>query len=149
MEGKYDYSDNVISQLGDAVVWTAILAAVHQDGVIHEEERAAAIKQAHIRTFSSEEYLQPIYEKLDLHFESDFDRYTAMLPEEYANKEAFIQKKLEEYMDILNEVGPVFTTEFSKSLESFYDKVFNANSTVFQSFAFPLLSAHLDRHKRG
>jgi len=52
-------------------------------------------------------------------------------------------------MDILNEVGPVFTTEFSKSLESFYDKVFNANSTVFQSFAFPLLSAHLDRHKRG
>ena len=37
MEGKYDYSDNVISKLGDAVVWTAILAAVHQDGVIHQE----------------------------------------------------------------------------------------------------------------
>ena len=149
MEGKYDCSVNVISKLGDALVWTAMFAAVHQDGVIHEEASAVAIKQAHFRTFSSEEYLQSIYEKLDLHFESDFDRYSVMLPEEYANKEAIIQKKLEESVDILNEIGPVFTTEFSKCLESFYDKVSNANSTVFQSFAFPLRSNHLDRHKRG
>lgn len=149
MEEIYKYSDEVIAKLGDAIVWTTILAAVHQDGVIHEQERAEAIKQTHIRTFSSEEYLQPIYEKLDLHFERDFDAYTAMLPENYDEKEAFIQKKLEEAMDILKEVGPVFTTEFSKNLESIYDKVFDANSTVFQSFAFPLLSAHLERHKKG
>ncbi len=149
MEDVYEYSDEVIAKLGDAIVWTTILAAIHQDGVINEEERAVAIKQTHVRTFSSAEYLQPIYEKLDLHFERDFDTYTALLPEEYEKKEGFIQKKLEESMDILKEVGPVFTTEFSKNLESIYDKVFNANSTVFQSFAFPLLSAHLDRHKKG
>jgi hypothetical protein len=86
---------------------------------------------------------------LDLHFERDFDAYSAMLPENYNEKEAFIQKKLEDAMDILKEVGPVFTTEFGKNLESIYDKVFDANSTVFQSFAFPLLSAHLERHKKG
>lgn len=149
MEETYEYSDEVIAKLGDAIVWTTILAAIHQDGVINEEERAEAIKQTHIRTFSSEEYLQPIYEKLDLHFERDFDAYSAMLPETYDAKEAFIQKRIEEAMDILNEVGPVFTTEFGRNLESIYDKVFTANSTVFQSFAFPLLSAHIERHKKG
>ncbi len=149
MEETYEYSDEVIAKLGDAIVWTTILAAIHQDGVIDEEERAEAIKQTHIRTFSSEEYLQPIYEKLDLHFERDFDAYSAMLPEAYDAKEAFIQKRIEESMDVLNEVGPVFTTEFGRNLESIYDKVFTANSTVFQSFAFPLLSAHIERHKKG
>jgi hypothetical protein len=44
MEELYNYSDEVIAKLGDAIVWTTILAAVHQDGVIHEEERAVAIK---------------------------------------------------------------------------------------------------------
>jgi hypothetical protein len=144
MEENYDYTAEEYKKLGDAIVWTAILAAVHKDGVIEEEERAEAIKQSHIRCFSTEDYIQPIYEHLDEHFERDFDAYTAMLPAGYDQKEAFIQSKLEASTAILKEMGPVFSAEFSRELQSFFNRVFNANTSVFQSFMFPFISGHLE-----
>ena len=104
----YEYSADVYKKLGDAILWTTILAAVHKDGVIEEEERAEAIKQTHIRSFSTEPYIKPIYEHLDEHFEKDFDTYIKDLPVEYEAKEAYIQAKLADCVAILKDMGPVF-----------------------------------------
>lgn len=149
MEDIYEYSADVYKKLGDAILWTTILAAVHKDGVIEEEERAEAIKQTHIRSFSTEPYIKPIYEHLDEHFEKDFDTYIKDLPVEYEAKEAYIQAKLADCVAILKDMGPVFTAEFSRDLESLFDRVFNANASLFQSFLFPFMTGHIeDKNKR-
>ncbi|MEQ9188735.1 MAG: hypothetical protein RLP15_13455 [Cryomorphaceae bacterium] len=143
MEDTYEFSAEVYKKLGDAILWTTILAAVHKDGVIEEEERAEAIKQTHVRTFSTEPYIQPIYEHLDEHFERDFDAYIKLLPEGYEERESFVKEQLAENLLILEGMGPVFTAEFSRDLESLFDRVFNANSSLFQTFLFPFMSGDL------
>jgi hypothetical protein len=145
MEDAYDYSPEELQKLGDAIVWTTILAAIHQDGVIQESEKAEAIKQTHIRTFSTEDYLKPIYKHLDSHFERDFDAYSAILPSDNDEKEELIKQKLEEALSILPTVGPIFAKKFSNDIRDLYNRVFHANSSVFQYFTLPVLSAHLEK----
>ncbi|GAB4377617.1 MAG: hypothetical protein Kow0075_06390 [Salibacteraceae bacterium] len=145
MEEVYDYTPEELKKLGDAIVWTCILAAVHQDGVIHESEKAEAIKQTHIRSFTAPDYLKPIYKHLDQHFERDFEAYSALLPEDHEQREEFIQTKLQEALSILPSIGPLFTKRFSKDLKDIYNRVFRADSNVFQYFAFPIISAHLEK----
>ena len=149
VQETYEYSSEQYKKLGDAIIWTTLLAAVHKDGKIEEAERAEAIKQTHIRSFSTEDYIKPIYEHLDEHFEKDFDAYSAQLPKEYEAKEVYIQGKLTECMNVLSDMGPVFTAIFSRDLESMFDRVFNANANLFQSLLFPFISGHLeDKNKR-
>lgn len=145
MEDIYDYTEEELKKLGDAIVWTAILGAVHQDGVIQASERAVAIKQAHIRTFSTENYIKPIYKHLEEHFERDFDAYSLTVTGTQEEKEALISSKIEEALSILPSIGPLFTQKFSEDLKSLYNKVFNADSNVFQFFAFPVISSHLEK----
>ena len=51
-------------------------------------------------------------------------------------------------MSILKEMGPVFAAEFSKDLESLFDRVFTANASLVQSFLFPFISGHLEDKNR-
>lgn len=148
MKETYEFEPSQLTKMGDAILWTTILAAVHQDGVIQPEERAEAIKQTHIRSFSTEDYLKPVYEDVDRRFERDFDAYSNALPLDYDEKEVFIKSRLEEAMKVLDELGPVFSAMFSQNLKTLYNRVFNAGSSVFQIFAFPLLSAHLEKNTK-
>ena len=143
MVEAYDYTDGELQKMGDAIVWTTILAAIHNDGIIDETEKAEAVKLTHIRSFNSEPFLKPVYSHLDDHFERDFDAYTATLTGNQEEKEATIQTKLNEALEILPIIGPIYSERFAKSLEGLYLKVFHANSSVFQNFMLPMLTAHL------
>lgn len=145
MGDVYEYTEEEMKKLGDAVVWTTILAAVHADGVIHESEKAEAIKQTHIRTYSTADYLQPIYKHLDDHFERDFDAYVTELSGTQEEKEAYAQKKITESLEILPSIGPLFTERFSKEMADLYNRVFQADSSLFQIFFLPVLTAHLEK----
>lgn len=145
MEPTYDYTPDELRLLGEAIVWTSILAAVHQDGVIQRTERAEAIKQAHIRSFHASDYLRPIYEHLDSHFERDFDKFSSLLPEGQDAMEAFIASRLAESLSMLEALGGAFTQKFNADLRDFYYRIFRVESNAFQFFAFPILSAHLEK----
>lgn len=142
---EYNYTEDQLKQLGDAIVWTAIFAAIHVDGVIDPKEKAEAINIAHIRSFSTADYIKPFYQHLDSHFEKDFDAYSAMIPQgTQEEKESFVEAKIEEALAILPEIGPLFTKYFSDDLKSFFKKVFHADSSVLQSFFMPVLTSHLN-----
>lgn len=145
MEDIYEYTDKELNQLGNAIVWTALLAAIHNDGVIYPTEKAEAIKQTHIRTFSTEDYLKPIYKHLDAHFEADFDAFSKQLTGTSEEQEQYVQQKIEESLAILPEIGPLFTEKFSKGLADFYNRVFRADSSILQVFLLPVLTAHLNK----
>ena len=106
--------------MGDAIVWNTILAATHNDGVIHETEKAEVIKLTHIRSFNSEPFLKPVYSHLDDHFERDFDAYSAILTGNQEEKEATIQTKLIEVLDALLVIGLIDSVRFAKCLECLY-----------------------------
>lgn len=146
MELKYEYNPEAIEKLGNAIIWTSILAAIHSDGVIQPDERVEAIRQTHVRSFTSADYFKPIYLELDDRFEHDFDTFSSSLPEDPEERELFVKNRLAECLSIVGEIGPLFTKLFSEDLESFYDRVFNANSSVFQQFVFPFLSPQIKRH---
>jgi len=146
MDEIYDYTEDQLKNLGAAVVWTALLAAIHFDGIINPEEKAEAIQIAHIRAFSTADYIKPVYMHLDSHFERDFDVYSAMIPSGTQDeKEEYIGEKITEALLVLPEIGPLFTQYFSDDLKSFYNKVFQADSSIFQTFLMPVLSGHLKK----
>ena len=131
--------------MGDAIVWTTILAAIHNDGIIDENEKAEAIKLTHVRASNSEPFLKPVYSHLDEHFERDFDSYTSMLSGNQEEKEAMIQSKLNDALEIMPIIGPIYSERFAKSLEGLYLRVFHANSSVFQNFMLPMLTTQLKK----
>jgi|GEM_PF-407250 len=145
MDQRFKYSDEQLRLLGNAIVWTTVLAAVHNDGVIMPEEKAAAVKQAHFRTFTSDAHLQPIYKRLDSHFEADFDNYSSMLPEGDDAKEEFVKEKLQQSLKGLEGLDKFHGRTFIEELRDLFDRVFKADSSIFQLFAFPIVSAHLDQ----
>ena len=145
MVDAYDYTPEELQKLGDIIVWTTILAASHNDGVIDKSEKAEAIKLTHLRSIISEDYLKPIYSHLDDHFERDFDAYFASLVGTQEEKEAMIQVKMHEALEILPKIGPLFTERFTKNVTDLYNKVFTANSSVFQAFMLPMLTSHLKK----
>ena len=99
MVEAYEYTDEELRKCGDAIVWTTIYAAVHNDGVVDESEKAEAIKQTHVRSFSTEAYLMPIYKHLDANFESLFDAYSSTLTGTLEEKEELIQAKISEALE--------------------------------------------------
>ncbi len=145
MEEAYEYTEEELKKLGDAIVWTTILAAVHVDGVINEHEKAEAIKQTHIRTFSTEDYFKPIYKHLEDHFENDFNRFSAELVGTQKEKEAYAQAKVTEAMEILPLIGPIFTKRFTKEVGDLYNRVFHSDSSLLQIFLLPILTGRLER----
>lgn len=145
MSEVYDYTEEELRKCGDAIVWTTIFAAIHSDGVIHESEKAEAIKQTHIRSFSTADYLKPIYKHLDTHFEADFDKYSNSLSGSQEEKEAIVQENISEALEILPTIGPLFTERFSKDIADLYNSVFHADSSIFQIFMLPVLTAHLQK----
>lgn len=143
---EYEYTEDQLKQLGDAIVWTALLAAIHVDGVINPEEKAEAVSVAHIRSFSAADHIKPFYQHLDSHFEKDFDAFSSMIPDVgQEEKELFIENKIEEALSILPEIGPLFAQYFSDSLQSFFKKVFHADSSILQSFFMPVVASHLKK----
>ncbi len=145
MVEAYEYTDEELRKCGDAIVWTTIYAAVHNDGVVDESEKAEAIKQTHVRSFSTEAYLMPIYKHLDANFESLFDAYSSTLTGTLEEKEELIQAKISEALEILTQIGPLFTERFSKDIADLYNRVFHADSSLFQIFMLPVLTAHLNK----
>ncbi len=94
-----------------------ILAAIHTNGAIDETEKAEALKLTHIRSFNSEPFLKPVYPHLDDYFERNFDVYSAILTGNKEEKEATIQTKLNEALEILSVTGLIYSECFAKRLE--------------------------------
>lgn len=148
MSDIYEYTEEELRGLGDIIIWTTIYAAIHNDGVIQPTEKAVAIRQTHVRAISSEPYLVPIYRHLETHFEADFDRFAAELSGTQDEKEEYIQGKLEKATEILPIIGPLFPERFTRDLGKLYNRVFSADSSIFQLFMMPILTNRLDKFGR-
>jgi hypothetical protein len=63
-------------------------------------------------------------------------------------KKEYIQGKLEKATEILPIIGPLFPERFTRDLGKLYNRVFSADSSIFQLFMMPILTNRLDKFGR-
>lgn len=133
------------SQLLDSPVWIALAAAYAGDGAVGEDEKAEAIKLAHLRRFTAPKSLREFYELVDTQFAQRFHILNLRLPSSIEDKEIYLERQLRRVHDIMLKLDPDVTASLEESLESFYDRVFNSHKSFFQYFALPIITSRLDK----
>jgi hypothetical protein len=133
------------SQLLDSPVWISLAAAYAGDGVVGEDEKAEAIKLAHLRRFTAPKSLREFYELVDMQFAQRFHILELRLPSSAKDKEIYIERQLNRGHDIMLKLDSDVTSSLEESLESFYEHVFNSHKSFFQYFALPIISNRLDK----
>jgi len=139
---KLDQIDRDILLRAPAVV--ALLAAVSDDGEVSESEIAASVKLAHLRTYTSKPILHNYYSKVDEVFEQHFNDILAQLPEEWKEKERFLENRLLNLDPVLLKLDSIYAEELITSLKSFAKHVFKSNSNFLQSFLLPIFTMKMN-----
>lgn len=139
-------TEDELNQLLDTPVWMALLAAYVGDGKVSEDERAEAVKLAHLRTFTSPKSLREFYTLVDERFAARFDLLQKRVPKKHEDSVVFIEAQVKRGHALLLKVDPDLAIDIEESLESFYKHVFNADKSFFQYFALPIFSGKLDKH---
>ena len=139
---KLDPIDRGIILRAPAVV--ALLAAVSDDGIVSEGEKTDAIRLAHLRTYTSKPILHNYYKEVDKCFKDDFDNILAQLPEDWKEKERFLENRLTNLDPVLQKLDSVYAEELITSLKSFAKHVFKSNSNFLQNFLLPIFTIKLN-----
>lgn len=139
---KLDPIDRGIILRAPAVV--ALLAAVSDDGIVSEDEKADAIRLAHLRTYTSKPILHNYYKEVDKCFKDDFDLILSQLPEEWKEKEQFLENRLTNLDPVLQKLDTVYAEELITSLKSFAKHVFKSNSNLLQNFLLPIFTVKMN-----
>ena len=140
-----ELSPEEFSQLLDAPVWISLMAAYAGDGMVSEDEKADAIKLAHLRRFTAPKSLREFYELVDTQFAQRFNILDLRLPSAADDKEIYLQRQLKRVYEIMKKLDTDVAADLEESLESFYEHVFSSHKSFFQYFALPVISSDLDK----
>ncbi len=120
-----------------APVLVSVLAACTKNG-INKEQRADAIKLAHLKTFTANSLLLPFYDEVEKTFEEDFDSIAKKYaPFDEANRDA-LKKEIEKIERVLPKLDHEYATILHKSFDKYAKHVKKAAHSVFQDFIFPI-----------
>lgn len=139
---KLDEIDRNILLRAPAVV--ALLAAVSDDGEVSDSEKAESVKLAHLRTYTSKPILHNYYKEVDKVFEAHFDDIMSQLPEDWKEKERFLENRLLNLDPVLLKLDKVYAEELITSLKSFAKHVFKSNSNFLQNFLLPIFTVKMN-----
>lgn len=139
-------SEDEFNQLLDTPVWLSLLAAYAGDGKVSEDEKAEAVKLAHMRTYSAPKSLREFYKMVDARFELRFEILNNRLPEGSDNIMSYIKPQVQRSHDIILTLDRDVAETLEESLSSFYRHVFKADKSFFQYFALPVVSSRLEKH---
>lgn len=139
---RLDQIDRDILLRAPAIV--ALLAAISDDGEVSENERAEAVKLAHLRTYTSKPILHNYYKEVDQVFETHFEDILKKLPSEWKEKERFLENRLLNLDPVLLKLDKVYADELITSLKSFAKHVFKSNSNFLQNFLLPIFTIKMN-----
>jgi hypothetical protein len=139
---RLDQIDRDILLRAPAIV--ALLAAISDDGEVSENERAEAVKLAHLRTYTSKPILHNYYKEVDQVFETHFEDILNKLPTEWKDKERFLENRLLNLDPVLLKLDKVYADELITSLKSFAKHVFKSNSNFLQNFLLPIFTIKMN-----
>jgi len=110
----------------DAPALITILVA-GADGVIDEQELNWAEKLTHIRSYAEPEELNQYYESVEAAFDLTLENYMSTLPNEQAQRERDISKKLAQLNEVLGRLDNPIAYRLYQSLLSFAKHIAKAS----------------------
>lgn len=140
---RLNEEDRIILLKSPAIV--ALLAAVSDDGIVSEHEKAESIKLSHVRTYSSPDILHNFYVQAEAYFVEAFEEELAKLPEGQKAKEAYLEEKLLELNQVLPKLNQVYAKELIASLKSFAKHIFESDSSVLEYFILPIFMNKIEK----
>lgn len=118
--------------------YISLLAINSKGGAGTEEDRKAAIRFSHIKTFSCHPRLAGFYREADRLFEAHIRQLDEMLPAEKTARETEIKKALGKLDQILLKLGRDYAALLHQSMASFKTHVSQAHHNILEDFIFPL-----------
>ena len=113
-------------QLQEALPLIAILVG-KADGELDVKELDLAKKIAHIRTYSSPEYLKEFYEEVEAQFDALIDKFNTELPEDADSRGQIISDRLSQLNSILGEINPKIGSKLYKGFLRFAKEIAGAS----------------------
>ena len=105
---------------------------------VNETHKNAAIKLAHLRTFTADGILLPYYHQVEKTFKTAFeDAITTYAPFD-ATKRDELKKEISKVNDVIGKLEPAYGQALRKSLEGYAMHVKRSDSNVFSGVIFPL-----------
>jgi anaerobic ribonucleoside-triphosphate reductase len=114
------------------------MLAANRDDTLDEEERKAAIKFAHTKTFSCDPMLADFYNEADKAFEANINQIDNDLPKDLKSREAAIKNELLNLDKIVLKLGKKYARVMHSSMVSFKEHVSRAHHNVLVDFLFPI-----------
>ena len=114
------------------------LLAVSKDARIDEDEKAAAEKFLHIKTYSADPLFIEFYKEADKQFEKNIQELERKLPADRDARKLAIQYELACLEVILTQLEPEYARLMHESMRSFKEHVSKAHFSVLEYFIFPL-----------
>ena len=114
------------------------LLAANADGILDEEEKNAAIKLSHTKTFTCDPLLEDFYREADKVFIKNIETLDHDLPKEMNRREAAIKTGLYAIERIALKLGHEYSSVMNLSMRAFTDHVSKAHHNIFVDFIFPL-----------
>jgi hypothetical protein len=143
--GIENLRDNERKFLLEAPVFVSVLSALSVDGTIEENEKAEAIKLAHLRTFTSPDILNEYYKEVDINFESNLNNLINNLPPDTDSKREYLRNELRKLTPILANMDREFSMILLDSLKSFAHHVFKAHSHFLEYFILPVFMNEIEK----
>lgn len=114
------------------------LLAANNDDQLDEEEKQAAIRFAHVKTYSSDPALKDFYREADAVFEKNITALDLHLPKETDARAMALKKELQQLNTIVDKLGKEDAEALRASMKSFKDHVSKAHRNVLEYFIFPM-----------
>ncbi|MBC7388597.1 MAG: hypothetical protein H7329_05260 [Opitutaceae bacterium] len=137
MEHLENLSPEESHELLTAPAYISLLAATH-DGEMDDTEKKAAIKLTHLKTFSSDEFLNSFYKEVETNFTSLVDEVYHALPHDAAEREIALRNKLHSIENIVAKLPAEYGQRLKHSFESYSWHVAQSHRSVSEDFLIPL-----------
>ena len=109
-----------------------------RDHEISNDEKADAIKLAHLKTFTADPMLISYYKEVEKNFKNYFEtivkKYT---PFDDAKREA-LEKEIAILNTVITKLDKPFASTLHRSLSNYAEHVKEADKSIFVSFIFPI-----------
>lgn len=122
-----------------APVLISILAAGGDDNM-SEYERAEAVSQAHLKTFTGTQLLHPYYTEVDHRFKANFDLALALYTPFNDHRRARLTQEVDRLNKVIGKLDSGYANTLRKSLGDYARHVKYADRKFIGNYLFPFSS---------
>lgn len=120
-----------------APVFLSVLAACSEHG-INPDQKADAIKLAHLKPFTADPSLVPFYQEVEKNFEQDFETISKQYAPFNEANSSLLKNQIKKTHPILKKLNREYASKLLRSFEKYERHVRRSAHSVVEDFIFPV-----------